>query len=83
MPVSPPYESELTWLHTGELAARIAAGEVSAREALVDQLARIDAVNPAINAIVTRDDERAFAQAEGQMPRSLGGSCSVPCMACR
>lgn len=57
------YESELTWLSTRQLAARIASGQVSAREALADHLARIDAVNPTINAIVTRDDERAEAAA--------------------
>lgn len=58
------YESELTWLSTRELAGLIRSGQVSAREALADHYARIDAVNPAINAVVTRDDERAFALAE-------------------
>ncbi|MBY0690408.1 amidase [Microbacterium marinilacus] len=58
------HESELTWLSTRELAARIAAGEVSAREALDDQLARIDTVNGRLNAIVTRDDDRAREHAE-------------------
>lgn len=58
------YESELTWLSTRELAGRIASGELSAREALTDQLARIDSVNPALNAIVTRDDERAYERAD-------------------
>jgi amidase len=57
------YESELTWLSTRELAARIAAGEVSAREALADHFARMDSVNPTLNAVVTRDDERAFERA--------------------
>lgn len=51
--------SELTWLSTRELAAEIAAGRISAREALADHLARIDEVNPAINAIVTLDAEAA------------------------
>lgn len=64
MPRRIEYESELTWLSTRELAARIAAGRISAREALSDQLARIDSVNPALNAIVTRDDERAFQRAQ-------------------
>lgn len=58
------YESELTWLSTRELAARIASGQVSAREALSDHLARVDSINPALNAIVTRDDERAYERAE-------------------
>jgi amidase len=54
-------ESELTWLSTRALASRIASGQVSAREALEDHLARIDAVDPQLNSIVTRDDERADA----------------------
>lgn len=59
----PAHESELTWLSTRELAGRISSGELSAREALADHLARIDAVNPVVNAIVTRDDERAHERA--------------------
>lgn len=54
---------DLRWLSTRELAARIVAKEISAREALSDQLRRIDEVNPAINAVVTRDDDRAMAEA--------------------
>lgn len=73
MPTRPVHESELTWLSTRELAARIASGEVSARDALTDQLARIDAVNPAINAIVTRDDERAFERAAEADARQVAG----------
>lgn len=67
------YESELTWLSTRELAARIAAGEVSAREALADHLTRMDSVNPALNAIVTRDDERAFDRADRADARQAAG----------
>ena len=55
---------EMRWWSTRELAARIAAGDVSAREALQAHLDRIDEVNPALNAVITRDDEAAFAQAE-------------------
>ncbi|MGC2942084.1 MULTISPECIES: amidase family protein [unclassified Brevibacterium] len=55
---------EMLWWSTRELAAQIAAKEVSAREALQVHLDRIDEVNPALNAVVTRDDEAAFAQAE-------------------
>ncbi|MGN7966752.1 amidase [Microbacterium sp. 22179] len=67
------YESELTWLSTRELAARIASGEISAREALADHLARRDAVNPALNAIVTRDDDRAADRAERADARRAAG----------
>lgn len=54
---------EMLWWSTRELAARIASKEVSAREALQVHLDRIDEVNPVLNAVVTRDDEAAFAQA--------------------
>lgn len=54
---------EMLWWSTRELAARIASKEVSAREALQVHLDRIDEVNPALNAVVTRDDETAFARA--------------------
>ncbi|SDS70353.1 amidase [Brevibacterium siliguriense] len=55
---------EMLWWSTRELAGRIAAKEVSAREALQAHLDRIDEVNPVLNAVVTRDDEAAFARAE-------------------
>ncbi len=68
------HESELTWLSTRDLAARIAGGEISALEALTDHLARIDSVNPALNAIVTRDDERAIERAAlADAERAKGG----------
>ena len=54
---------DLRWMSTRELAARIADKEISAREALDDQLRRIDEVNPALNAVVTRDDDRSRAEA--------------------
>lgn len=54
---------EMLWWSTRELAARIASKEVSAREALQVHLDRVDEVNPALNAVVTRDDEAAFARA--------------------
>ena len=46
-----------------ELAARLHAGEVSAREVLDAHLRRIDEANPAVNAIVTLVPERAAAEA--------------------
>ncbi|WP_256839452.1 amidase [Ornithinimicrobium faecis] len=55
--------TDLTWLSTRELAALIAGGEVSSREAVRAHCERIEAVNPTINAIVTTDPERALAQA--------------------
>ena len=46
-----------------ELAALLAAGSVSAREALDAHLVRIEQVNPTINAVVTLSVERAVADA--------------------
>lgn len=46
-----------------ELATAIRDRELSAREALAAHYARIDAVNPAINAIVTQCREQAFERA--------------------
>lgn len=50
-------------LSARELAAAIRDRQISAREALDAHYARIDAVNPAINAVVTQCRERAFGQA--------------------
>ena len=53
-------------LHTrsaSELAALIAAGEASSREVLADLRARVDAVEPSINAVTWRMDEAADAAA--------------------
>ena len=46
------------------IAVQIAKGEVTAREVTEATLARMDAVNPAINAVVARDDEAALAAAD-------------------
>ncbi len=50
-------------LSCAALAAAIRRRELSAREALDAHYSRIDAVNPAINAIVTQCRERAYEQA--------------------
>lgn len=50
-------------LSAKELATAIRARKISAREALDVHDARIDAVNPAINAVVTQCRERAYEQA--------------------
>ncbi|MGW0021733.1 amidase [Rhodococcus sp. NPDC003382] len=47
----------------GELAAAIAAKEVSSVELLDHYLARVDRLNPEVNAIVARDEEGARAAA--------------------
>ncbi len=46
-----------------QLAADIREGQVSARDALEAHLAQIEAHNPAVNAVVTLDAERAYERA--------------------
>lgn len=73
--------SELTWLSTRELAARIASGQVSAREAVQDHLDRIEQVNPALNAIVTLDAEGALeraAEADERFASARGSGDPLP-----
>src|SRR5262249_44830209 len=56
--------SEIWQLSAAELAQRIARRELSAVEVVNAHLARIDAVNPALNAIVKVLGEEARAQAQ-------------------
>jgi amidase len=46
-----------------EMAAAVAAREISARELLELHLARVEQVNPAINAVVSMDPDRSLAEA--------------------
>lgn len=55
------------------LAGLVAVGEVSPTELLEETLTRIDRVNPAINAVVHRDDERARAAAASPRPGPFSG----------
>lgn len=55
--------TDLTWSTTTELAAALGAGQVSAREALDAHVAQCEAVNPAINVVVTTDIEQAQSRA--------------------
>lgn len=56
--------TDLAWLSGKQLAARIRRGEVSSLEALDAAIARIERLNPAINAIVATDIPRARRQAK-------------------
>jgi len=56
--------SDLTASSVVELAAILRSQKASAREVLGEHLARIERLNPAINAIVRLDQERARARAE-------------------
>ncbi|NCY23649.1 MAG: amidase, partial [Alphaproteobacteria bacterium] len=72
---------QLYALSATEIAARVAARTLSAREATEAALARMDAVNPAINAVVKPLHEEARAAADavdaaiarGETPGILAG----------
>jgi amidase len=53
----------VVYLSAVELASQIRNRQVSAREVMAAHLARIDAVNPKVNAIITLEGERAMADA--------------------
>ena len=61
-------------LSAAELVAGYASGRFSPRDALESVLARIDVVNPKINAIVTFDIEGARAAADASTARWRDGS---------
>src|SRR3954447_23110105 len=54
---------DITALGASELAALIAAGDLSAVEAVEAQIARIEEVNPALNAVVVKRYAEARAEA--------------------
>lgn len=66
--------SELWQLGALELAARIRSREVSSREVVEAHLARVDDVNPHLNAIVRRLDDEALAAADAADAAVAGGS---------
>ena len=60
---APRGQQELCDLSAVELAARLARKQVSAREVMSAHLARIERINPTVNAIVTLVAEQAMANA--------------------
>jgi amidase len=66
-------DSEISNLSARSLASAIRSRKISAREALDAHLAQIDAVNPAINAIVTLDREAALAAASAADGLTMSG----------
>ena len=53
------------WKHgAGEIAAMVRARRISAREAAVNALARLDAVNPRLNAVVAHRPDEVLAAAD-------------------
>jgi amidase len=55
------------------LAAAIAAGEISAREAAEASIARAEKVNPDLNALVIRDYDRALAASKSPVSGAFAG----------
>jgi amidase len=57
-------DSDLMFRPATELAAMVRSGEISSRELVETSLARIEELNPQLNAFVEVDGERALAAAE-------------------
>jgi amidase len=67
------------WRHTAtDLAAMIRSRAVSAREVAADALARLDAVNPALNAVIDHRPAEVLAQAEAIDARLAAGEAIGP-----
>lgn len=66
-------EKTLTTLSATELAALIARGDVSAVEAVQAHIARIEQVNPALNAVVVKRYNEALAEARDADNRRARG----------
>lgn len=65
--------NEIAAMSAGTLAAAVRGKQVSAREALDAHFARIDQVNPLINAVVTEDREGAYELAAAADQRTSSG----------
>ena len=61
-----------------DLAAKIRSGELSPLEALEGALERIERLNPALNAVVWRDDAASRAEAEALRKRIADGEDAGP-----
>ena len=59
------------------VAASIRSGEISAREATEAAIARVERVDPTLNALVVRDFERALDQASSPAPGVFSGVPTV------
>ncbi|MFC7739615.1 amidase family protein, partial [Roseomonas sp. GCM10028921] len=65
-------------LDATELARLIRLGRMSSREAVASCLARMDAVNPRLNAVVRRMDDEAIAAAEAADAARARGAALGP-----
>jgi aspartyl-tRNA(Asn)/glutamyl-tRNA(Gln) amidotransferase subunit A len=65
--------NKLCWMSASEIARQVRAGRLSPREPLEAVLAQADRVNPRVNALITRLDESARAQALALESRIAAG----------
>jgi amidase len=71
-------DSDLMFRPASELAGMVRAGEVSSRELVEISLARIEELNPQLNAFVDVDAERALAAADEVQPGDERPFAGVP-----
>jgi amidase len=71
-------DSDLMFAPAIELAGMVRSGEVSARELVELSLARIEELNPELNAFVEVDGERALATADGIRPGDERPFAGIP-----
>ena len=71
-------DSDLMFRPATELAAMVRSGEISARELVQSSLERIEELNPALNAFVDVDAERALATADAVRPGDARPFAGVP-----
>jgi amidase len=75
----PTDSSDLCFMNARELAALMQARKVSAREVMAAHLARINRVNPKINAIVAKlDDEKCLSLADAADQRAARREAVLP-----
>src|ERR1035438_3838900 len=71
-------DSDLMFRPAIELAEMVRSGEISARELVETSLGRIEELNPALNAFVDVDAERALATADAVRPGDERPFAGVP-----
>ncbi len=71
-------DSDLMFRPASELAEMVRAGEISSRELVETSLERIEELNPALNAFVDVDAERALAAADAVRPGDQRPFAGVP-----
>ena len=71
-------DNDICFMTATEMAASIRAGDLSAREIIGAHLARIDSINPKVNAIVTLHAEQALIAAKAADEAQVHGATLGP-----